>query len=73
MELNIEGKSSRERFWKESSQCREIQLQVKWKMASFHCYDNSDATLIVTNFHLYLIQLSTMQGGNFSKSLSIAT
>ena len=28
-------------------------------MASFHCYDNSDviATLIMTNFHLYLIQL----------------
>ena len=28
-------------------------------MASFHCYDNSDviATLIITNFHLYLIQL----------------
>ena len=28
-------------------------------MASFHCYDNSDviATLITTNFHLYLIQL----------------
>ena len=29
-------------------------------MASFRCYDNSDviATLIMTNFHLYLIQLS---------------
>ena len=28
-------------------------------MASFRCYDNSDviATLIMTNFHLYLIQL----------------
>ena len=28
-------------------------------MASFHCYNNSDviATLITTNFHLYLIQL----------------
>ena len=28
-------------------------------MASFRCYDNSDviATLITTNFHLYLIQL----------------
>ena len=28
-------------------------------MASFHYYDNSDviATLITTNFHLYLIQL----------------
>ena len=27
--------------------------------ASFRCYDNSDAvaTLIITNFHLYLIQL----------------
>ena len=40
-------------------QCREILLQVKWVMASFLCYDNSDviATLIITNFHLYLIQL----------------
>ena len=28
-------------------------------MVSFRCYDNSDliATLIMTNFHLYLIQL----------------
>ena len=28
-------------------------------MASFRCYDNSDviATLITTNFHLYLMQL----------------
>ena len=28
-------------------------------MALFRCYDNSDviATLIITNFHLYLIQL----------------
>ena len=28
-------------------------------MVSFRCYDNSDviATLIITNFHLYLIQL----------------
>ena len=28
-------------------------------MASFRCYDNSNviATLIMTNFHLYLIQL----------------
>ena len=43
MELTIEGKSSRERFGKESSQCQEIQLQAKWKMASFRCYDNSDA------------------------------
>ena len=40
-------------------QCREILLQVKWVMASFLCYDNSDvnATLIITHFHLYLIQL----------------
>ena len=61
--MNIEaadgGKSSRKRFWKNSSQCREILLQVKWVMASFCCYENSDviATLIITNFHLYLIQL----------------
>ena len=31
----------------------------KIAMASFCCYDNYDAiaTLIITNFHLYLIQL----------------
>ena len=28
-------------------------------MVSFHCYDNSNVivTLIITNFHLYLVQL----------------
>ena len=33
--------------------------QVKLVIASFRCYDNSDAvaTLIITNFHLYLTQL----------------
>ena len=33
--------------------------QVKQVIASFRCYDNSDAvpTLIITNFRLYLIQL----------------
>ena len=37
---------------------RYISLQVKWVIASFRCYDNSDAfaTLIITNFHLHLIQ-----------------
>ena len=36
-----------------------IIAEVKQVMASFRCYDNSDviATLIITNFHLYLIQL----------------
>ena len=63
LNLNIKaaigGKSSRERFWKNTSQCRDILLQVKQVIASFHCYDNSDviATLIITNCHLYLIQL----------------
>ena len=47
-------KGSRERFWKNSSQCREIGLQAKYVMASFCCYDNSHVilTLIITNFHL---------------------
>ena len=36
-------------------------------MASFRCYDNSDAvaTLIITNFHLYLIQLWWQFSQNF--------
>ena len=40
------------------SQCREILLQVKQVIPSLRCYDNSDviATLIITNFYLYLIQ-----------------
>ena len=58
LDAAIGGKSSRKRFWKNSSQCRVILLQVKLAMASFRD-DNSDVTetLIVTNFHLYLIQL----------------
>ena len=53
------GKSYRERFWKNSSQCRDMLLQVKEVIASFRSYDNYDvvATLIITNFHLYRIQL----------------
>ena len=53
------GYCSRERFWMNSSQCREIMLQIKQVMQSFRCCDNSDfiATLIIKNFHLYLIQL----------------
>ena len=59
IEAAIGGKSFRERFRKNSSQCREILQQVKQVIASFRCYDNTDivATLIITNFHLYLIQL----------------
>ena len=59
IEAVIGGKSSRERFWKNSSQCRGIWLQVKQVMASFCCYDNFDVivTLMLPNFHLYLIQL----------------
>ena len=41
IEAAIGGKSSRERFWKNSSQCREILLQVKYLIALFRCYDNS--------------------------------
>ena len=46
-EAAIEGKSSRDRFWK-SSQCQEI------RMASFRCYHNSNVfvTLIIKSFHL---------------------
>ena len=59
IEAAIGGKSYRERFWKNSSQCRDMLLQVKEVIASFRCYDNYDvvATLIITNFHLYRIQL----------------
>ena len=59
IEAAIGGKSSCERFWRSSSQRRDILWQVKKVIASFRCYDNSDAvaTLIMTNFHLYLIQL----------------
>ena len=48
-EAAIGGKSSHERFWKNSSECREILLQVKKVVASFRCYDNSDVivTLII--------------------------
>ena len=48
-----------------SSQCREILLQVKEVMASFRCYDNCDVieTLIIL----------LLTPGNFSKSLFIAT
>ena len=55
----IGGKSSRQRFWQNRSQCRDILLQAQQVIASFRCYDNSDviATLIITNCHLYLIQL----------------
>ena len=44
---------SPERFWRNSSQCRDRHV------ASFRCYDNYDviATLIITNFHLSLMQL----------------
>ena len=48
----------------------------KMLIASSRCYDNSDvvATLIITNFHLYLIQLWWYYcGGNFSKSLFMST
>ena len=59
MEAAIGGKSSHERFWKKSSQCRKIQLQVKKVITSFGCYGNSDAiiTLINANVHYHLIQL----------------
>ena len=59
IEATIWAKSFHERFCKNSSQCREILLQVKYAMASFRCYDNSNVIvfLIMTNFHLYLIKL----------------
>ena len=49
----MEEKAPVNDFCKNSSQCREILLQVKWAIASFRCYDNPDvmATLIMTNFH----------------------
>ena len=59
IEAVIGGKSSRERFWKNSSQYQEILMEVKLVVAVYRCYDNSDviAILIMTNCHLYLIQL----------------
>ena len=56
--LKFHEKSLSERFWKNRSQCREMLLQVKQVMASFCSYGNFDVitTLIITNFHLYLIQ-----------------
>ena len=38
-------------------------LLYKWVIASFRCYYNSDviATLIITNFHLYLIKRDLIQ------------
>ena len=51
MEAATGRKSSRERFLKNSSEGREIRLQVKYVIASFRCYDNSDVivTLIILN------------------------
>ena len=53
IEVAIGEKSSRERFWKNSSSAK--RYRCKSNMASFRCYDNSGviATLILTNFHLY--------------------
>ena len=53
------GKSTSERFWKNSSKRREIRLQVKSVMASFRSYDNSDVnvTLTITKLYLHPIQL----------------
>ena len=42
------GKSTSERFWKNSSKCREIRLQVNSVMASFRSYDNSDVIVTLT-------------------------
>ena len=53
------GKSTSERFWKNSSKRREIRRQVKSVMASFRSYDNSDVnvTLTITKLYPYPIQL----------------
>ena len=53
------GKSTSERFWKNSSKRREIRRQVKSVMASFRSYDNSDVnvTLTITKLYLSPIQL----------------
>ena len=41
----IGEKGSRERFWKNSPQCREIRLRVNLVMASFLCNNNSDVLI----------------------------
>ena len=50
IEAAVEGKSSRERFLKKSSQYREIRLQVKQAIASFRCHDNSDVIETLIKF-----------------------
>ena len=50
------------------SEARAILLQVKQVMASFRCSD-VNAILIITNFHLYLINCDY----NFTKSLFMTT
>ena len=54
----MEGKVPVNDFGK-SFHCREIRAQVRLAVASFRCYDNNDviATLIIKNFHLYVMQL----------------
>ena len=53
------GKSSLERFPKETSSCRGIQNKVKSVVTSLRYYDNCDVNItpVITNFDLYLIQL----------------
>ena len=47
------------RYWRKKLPWTILEEQVKLVIASFRCYDNSDvaATLIITNFNLYLIHL----------------
>ena len=54
LEEKVEEKAPVNDFGRKISQCREIQLQVKYVMASFCCYDKSDVIviLIITNFQL---------------------
>ena len=53
------GTSSLKRILKNNSLYREIQRQVKNVMASLCCHGNADVnkTCIITNFHLYVVQM----------------
>ena len=55
------GTCSLERFPKKPPGAEQYELRTKLiiVMTSLRCYDNFDAkmTLVITNFHLYLIQL----------------
>ena len=55
----MEEKAPVDDFGRTVPSAKKLLLEVKLVMAAYRCYDNSDviAILIMTNCHLYLIQL----------------